>query len=111
MPSHSRAPDRVEASRWITRLNPMRTAVTVADMPTKEIDDATLPKISHTVVSIPSEDGRISDNSLVLVNATLEVAQNAIPSRNMVAEMTESLHYFSQSVEASFHPELLLNFW
>lgn len=66
----------------------MRTAVPVADMPTEEVDDASLPKISHPIVSIPSEDGRISDDSLVLINATLEIAQNAISPRYMVAEMT-----------------------
>lgn len=95
MPNHSRAPNRVEASTRITRLNPMRTAVTIADMPTEEVDEATLPKISHAIVSIPSEDGRISDDSLVPINATLEIAQNAIPSRYVVAEMAESLHYLS----------------
>lgn len=58
----------------------MRTAVAVADMPIEEINDAILPKVGHTIVSIRGEDGRISDDSLVLVSATLEIAQNATAS-------------------------------
>jgi hypothetical protein len=40
----------------------------------EEIADALLPKISYTMGSTPAEDDRISDDSLIAIEAALEIA-------------------------------------
>jgi hypothetical protein len=64
-------------------------------MMTEERADTVGTKISDAVLAIPGQDDGVRENDLALVDAALEVAQNIIPARDVVAKVAKSLHDLS----------------
>lgn len=81
----------------VSRLRPVPATVVIAVMLAEEGADTGGTKISDTVLTVPRQDDRVGENDLVLVDATLEVAQNVIPARDVVTKVAKGLHDLSPS--------------
>jgi len=61
-------------------------------MPAEEGADAVRSEIRHAVLAMSREDDRARQDYLVPVDASLEVAQDVEPPRDVVAEVAQGLH-------------------
>lgn len=52
-------------------------------------------KIGDTVLAGCRKDDRIREDNLMLIYATLKITEDIRPTRDVVAEMTKSLHNFA----------------
>ena len=81
-------------TKWLARVGghrPLRAAESVADMMAEEGADSTRPRICDAKLSSPRKNYRIGDHYEMAIDASLEIAQQMIPARDMVAEMAEGL--------------------
>ena len=70
----------------------MRAAESIAPVLAEEGADSTGPRICDAKLSSPRKNYRIGDHYEMPIDASLEIAQQMIPARDMVAEMAEGLH-------------------
>ena len=72
---------------WVGRLGPVGPAKVVAIMLAEEGADAVSPKIGNAVLAGMREYDRVRQDELVLVDAALEIAEDVVATRNVVAEV------------------------
>ena len=72
---------------WIGRLRPVGAAKVVANMALEKGGDAVSPKVGDAVLTGLRQDDWVRQHELVLVDAALEVAEDIVAARNVVAEV------------------------
>ena len=73
-------------------LDPVRVAIRVAGVLGEEGADALWSEVGDTVFTRLGQDDRVRDDSLLLINAALEIAEKVVSEGAVVAEVTQCLH-------------------
>lgn len=92
MLDHGCAGDGPEVLAWVGGRGPVWAAVPVARVLVKEGTDAVRAKIGNSVSAGSGYDDGVRQDDFVLVDATLEVTQDKVPTGNVVAEVAQGLH-------------------
>ena len=79
----------------ISRLDPTRATESVAVVMAEKRADTFGSKVSDAIFAISRQDDRVRKYGLPLIDATLEVAENVVSARNVVAKVTKGLHNLS----------------
>ena len=95
MSEHGGAGDRAEVRDGVRGLRPVGAAEAVATVLAEEGADALGAEVGDAVVAVPRQDDGVGEDHLALVDAALEVAEDELAARHVVAEVAERLHDLS----------------
>lgn len=84
---YSRTQDRVKVGLRTSGLSPVRAAVAVTGMLTKEGANAIRAKVGYAVLAGLGEDNRVGQDKLVLVDAALQVTEDVVTAGDIVAKV------------------------
>ena len=86
---HGRTADRSEILPWVGGLSPMRSAVVFAIMLAEKGADALGAEVCDAVLAGPRKDDRVGEDDFLLVDATLDIAQDVVAAGDVVAKVYE----------------------